>query len=58
MWDKGSEWDEWVEMVQQRRNAIHAFNDRNIGTPVELIESIEKYNTFIDVIDTRLPYPY
>lgn len=57
LWDKGSEWDGWIEMIQQRRNAIHAFNDRNIGTPFELIENIEKYNTFIDVIDARLPYP-
>ncbi|MEK0289282.1 hypothetical protein P5F77_01975 [Caldifermentibacillus hisashii] len=57
LWDKGSEWDNWVELIQHRRNAIHAFNDRNIGTPIEFAKNIQKYNIFIDIIDQRLPYP-
>lgn len=57
LWDKNSEWDIWVELVQHRRNAIHAFNHKEIGTPFDLIASIDKFNDFIDVINNRLPYP-
>lgn len=58
IWDKASDWDKWVESVQQRRNAIHAFNDRDIGTAIEFLEDIDKFTEFIKIIDLRLPYPY
>lgn len=57
LWDQGSDWDNWVESIQQKRNAIHAFNDKNIETPEMFLDSIVKFSEFIDVVDGRLPYP-
>jgi hypothetical protein len=57
LWDKASDWDNWVERIQQKRNAIHAFNDRDIGTSIEFLEDIDMFNEFINIIDSRLPYP-
>jgi len=57
LWDHGSEWDNWVESIQQKRNAIHAFNNRDIGASMDFMENIDKFSIFIDIIDSRLPYP-
>ncbi len=58
LWNPGSEWDKWVERVQRTRNAIHAFNDRDIGTPQEFMDDVCRFSDFIDVINSRLPYPW
>jgi hypothetical protein len=50
-------WDKWIERVQTRRNAIHAYRDRPIGTCAELIEDIRNYLRFICTVNSRLPYP-
>lgn len=50
-------WDAWLLRVQQRRNAIHAFKSRDIGTHKELLEDMRKYLRFIERIDSHLPYP-
>lgn len=55
IWDKGEPFDLWVDKIQQRRNAIHAFNDRNIGTPQEYLADIGMYCEFVDELYTRLP---
>lgn len=57
LWEKNDEWDKWVLNVQQKRNAIHAFNDREIGTTLDFMNDIEKFYEFIDLVDSRLPYP-
>lgn len=57
LWEQGSEWDDWVGSIQQRRNAIHAFNDKDIATPQEFLNSIDKFSVFIEIIDSRFPYP-
>lgn len=57
LWDKNSEWDKWVLSIQQKRNAIHSFNDREIGTTAEFIIDVRKYLQFINNVDLKLPYP-
>jgi hypothetical protein len=51
------DWDPWIAKVQSRRNAIHAFKDKDIGTHAELLEDIRRYRSFLRGINQRLPYP-
>lgn len=46
-----------VRLVQARRNAIHAFKDRPIGTGIELHSAIKEYLTMLRRIANALPYP-
>jgi hypothetical protein len=55
IWEEG--WDVWVLHIQQRRNAIHAYMDRDIGTFNEFFDDVRKYLEFIRHINSRLPYP-
>jgi len=50
-------WFHFIDRVQQRRNAIHAFKDRPIGTAEEFYEDIENYLSFLRDINSGLPYP-
>jgi hypothetical protein len=45
------------ELVQGRRNAIHAFRDRCIGTGSELHAAIKNYLGTLRSVALRLPYP-
>ena len=53
----GEEWDVWIQHIQQRRNAIHAFKNRDIGTFTEFFDDVRRYLEFIRHINSRLPYP-
>lgn len=55
LWEKGDSNYLWVEKVQHQRNSIHAFNYRNIGTPKEFIDDVEKLYKFVDSLTMRLP---
>ena len=55
IWD--SEFDEWVLKIQQRRNAIHAFKDRELGDREEFLKSVREYLKLLRYINFRLPYP-
>ncbi|MCB0036378.1 MAG: hypothetical protein KDE51_20240, partial [Anaerolineales bacterium] len=55
IWDTA--WDDWVQHIQYRRNAIHAFKNREIGTHGELVDDIRTYLQLIRYINYRLPYP-
>ena len=57
LWAQSSDWDNWIDKIQRKRNAIHAFNNRDIETSDEFIDDILKFDEFIDVVDCRLPYP-
>ena len=46
-----------VELVQQRRNAIHAFRNRPIGDHGELVGAVRSYLTVRRTVNARLPYP-
>ena len=50
-------WDAWILRIQNRRNAIHAFKDREIGSHSELLEDIRIYFKFVRRINGQLPYP-
>lgn len=50
-------WLEYVELVQSRRNAIHAFHDRDLGTVDEFTESVCKYHGFLREVASSLPWP-
>lgn len=57
IWVSGEKWDSWIRHIQYRRNAIHAFADRDIGSSDEFLDDVRTYLTFIEEIDSRLPYP-
>jgi hypothetical protein len=57
VWTKHDAWDPWIKSVQARRNAIHAYKSRPIGTTQEMEEAIRTYATFLDDMDGRVPYP-
>lgn len=53
----GAEGDALVELVQQRRNAIHAFEDRPIGDGTEFQTAVRGYLKLLRMVSVRLPYP-
>jgi len=53
----GAEIDAHVELVQQRRNAIHAYKDRPIGDDEEFQAAILSYLVMLREVNARLPYP-
>ena len=53
----GVEGDALVELVQQRRNAIHAFKDRPIGDGFEFQKAMRSYLALLRTINGKLPYP-
>ena len=50
-------WNSYVSKVQQYRNAIHAFKDREIGTFYDFESCVKKYLELIDKFNLDLPYP-
>ena len=57
IWGPDEPWDNWICTIQQRRNAIHAFKFKHIGTKSELDEAIRQLLLFVKTINNRLPYP-
>ncbi|MDO9514288.1 MAG: hypothetical protein Q7J59_06775 [Elusimicrobiota bacterium] len=55
IWDDG--WDSWTQNIQNRRNAIHSFKSRNIGTKAEFEKEVRQYLKMLRYINYRLPYP-
>lgn len=56
LWDNANDLEYiWVDKIQQMRNAIHAFNYKDIGTPKDFIEDLEKYYDFVENIYYTLP---
>lgn len=52
-----SEWDNFVLNVQHKRNAIHAFEDKDIGTFDEFGQCVCRYLKLINDFNLSLPYP-
>lgn len=48
---------ELVQLVKQRRNAIHAFKDRPIGDEAEFERAMRDYLQMLRNVIARLPYP-
>jgi len=57
VWTPADRWDAWILHVQQRRNAIHSFKDRDIGTLDEIEGDTREYWDFLQDLDGRVPYP-
>ena len=58
IWVDSEPWDDWILMVQRKRNAIHAFKTRDIGTSQDLHEALKTLLMFVQRINSQLPYPY
>jgi hypothetical protein len=46
-----------VQLVQQRRNTIHAFKDRPIGDEAEFEQAVRGSLQMLRNVIARLPYP-
>ena len=57
IWDVGTNWNPYVKMVQDRRNAIHAFQHSDIGTFQDWIEVLRLHLSFVRYTGGGLPYP-
>lgn len=58
----GKLWDDvnspeyaWVDSVQHKRNAIHSFRYRDIGTPQEFLNDIDHLYDFVDNVISHFP---
>ncbi|MBV7396839.1 hypothetical protein [Mameliella sediminis] len=45
------------QLVQNRRNAIHAYKDRELGNVTEFRDAVRGYMKFLTDVDLRVPYP-
>jgi hypothetical protein len=50
-------WDNWLSKIQIRRNAIHAYRNRYIGTFDEFFEDIGRHFDFLEELEGQVPYP-
>ncbi len=57
IWDVGKNWNPYIEQVQQRRNAVHAFQYREIGTFEEWTNALRLHLSFVRDVGGGLPYP-
>lgn len=56
LWDdKNSSMYLWVDKIQHYRNAVHAFNYRNIGTAIEFMEDMDEFYKFVEHILNHIP---
>jgi hypothetical protein len=49
-------WDPWLVEIRDRRNSVHAYMDKDIGTFEDLQRGIERYLDLIATLDGRVPY--
>lgn len=57
IWSPEQAWNAWILQIQQRRNAIHAFKAKDIGTSEELHAALRTLLLFIREMNSMLPYP-
>lgn len=48
---------EMFQLVQSRRNAIHAYKDRQLGTVTEFRDAVRGYMKFLTDVDLCVPHP-
>ncbi|MEE1281878.1 MAG: hypothetical protein UHK60_06475 [Acutalibacteraceae bacterium] len=53
--DTNSEEYKFVNSIQYKRNAIHSFKYRDIGTPQDFLDDIDKLCDFVELISDHLP---
>jgi hypothetical protein len=52
-----TECDEYVRNIQNKRNAIHSFQDKDIGNFKEFYQYLPRYLAMVKVFNLGLPYP-
>ncbi len=57
IWTVDCDWNSYVERIQHRRNAIHAFRTRDIGTFEDWRNELPIHLSFVRDINSRIPYP-
>ncbi len=55
---KKEELEDFVRHIQSRRNAIHSYKDREIGTFEEFFSYVQKYLELLILINNKLPHPF
>ncbi|MCM1479927.1 MAG: hypothetical protein NC085_09495, partial [Muribaculaceae bacterium] len=45
----------WTDKIRNYRNAVHAFNYRDIGEPIDFICDMDELYEFVKQISNRLP---
>ena len=56
LWDDNTSFDyKWVDSVQSKRNAIHSFQYKEIGTPQEFLDDIDHLYDFVDNVLLHFP---
>ena len=45
----------WVDSIQKKRNAIHSFTYKDIGTPLDFLLDVDYLCEFVDMILNHLP---
>jgi hypothetical protein len=56
LWDDANSPDyAWVDSVQYKRNSIHSFSYRNIGTPQDFLDDVIHLYDFVDTVFSHLP---
>jgi hypothetical protein len=55
--EERTDWDNWIQHVQQRRNAIHSYRSRPIGSWDEFQMAVRIYLLFVKELNERAPYP-
>ena len=48
---------DFIDLIQQRRNSIHAFSDRPLGTGEDFAVAVHTYLQLLRTVNGRLPYP-
>ena len=46
-----------ISLVQNRRNAVHAFQNKQIGDDAELTRAIRNYHILLSELNSQMPYP-
>ena len=47
-----------IHLIQERRNAVHAFQNRELGTAAEFKKAVRGYLGFLKSVDSSIPYPH
>jgi hypothetical protein len=53
--ESNSTWDAWLLELQSRRNAIHAYRDRELGNHGEFLAALIGYAELAAVLDSSVP---
>jgi hypothetical protein len=55
--EEKADWNPWVLKIQNRRNTVHAYKKRELGSFDEWRSDLRLHLTFIRTLNSRIPYP-